>query len=77
MLMVKLLLLLLTIVSCCCCRHAAACIQVMESWAAILRGVRPNAFKIDLEDIRVFALSETQGLVTCVEVMDADDSRGR
>lgn len=59
----------------------SACIAgrelVMESWAAILRGVRPNAFKIGLEDVRVFALSDSQGLVTCLEVMDADDSRGR
>eukprot|EP00878_Enallax_costatus_P010002 GHUV01010440.1.p1 GENE.GHUV01010440.1~~GHUV01010440.1.p1 ORF type:complete len:214 (+),score=29.90 GHUV01010440.1:172-813(+) len=59
----------------------AACIAgrdlVLESWASILRGIRPGAFKIELEDVRVFALSETQGLVTCVEVMDADDSRGR
>lgn len=49
----------------------------MESWASILRGVRPNAFKITLEDVRVFALSETTGLVTCVEVVEADDSKGR
>jgi hypothetical protein len=52
-------------------------LQVMESWASILRGVRPNAFKITLEDVRVFALSETTGLVTCVEVVEADDSKGR
>lgn len=49
----------------------------MESWAAILKSIRPNAFKISLEDVRVAALSDTTGLVTCVEVMDADDSRGR
>lgn len=49
----------------------------MESWASILRGVRPNAFKITLEEVRVFALSETTGLVTCVEVVEADDSKGR
>lgn len=63
------------------CAHKAAahfaCPQVMESWASILRGVRPNAFKITLEDVRVFALSETTGLVTCVEVVEADDSKGR
>lgn len=52
-------------------------VQVLESWAAILRGVRPNAFKITLEDVRVCALSETTGLVTCVEVVEADDSKGR
>lgn len=54
-----------------------ALLQVLESWASILRGVRPNAFKITLEDVRVFALSETTGLVTCVEVVEADDSKGR
>lgn len=52
-------------------------LQVMESWQSILRGVRPNAFKITLEDVRVFALSETTGLVTCVEIVEADDSKGR
>lgn len=60
---------------------ASACISgralVLDSWASILRGVRPNAFKITLEDVRVFALSETTGLVTCVEVVEADDSKGR
>lgn len=49
----------------------------MESWASILRGVRPGAFQIGLEDVRVFALSDVTGLVTCVEVVEADDSRGR
>jgi hypothetical protein len=58
--------------ACCLCL-----LQVLESWAAILRGVRPNAFKISLEDVRVFALSKTTGLVTCVEVVEADDSKGR
>jgi len=52
-------------------------VQVIESWATILKGVRPNAFKISLEDVRVFALSETTGLVTCVEVVEADESKGR
>jgi hypothetical protein len=50
---------------------------VIESWRTILRGVRPNAFKLSLEGVRVFALSETHGLVTCVEVIDADESTGR
>jgi hypothetical protein len=48
----------------------------MDSWAAILKGIRPNAFKIHVEDVRVFALSDSHGLVTCVEAMDADDARG-
>eukprot|EP00775_Hariotina_reticulata_P003420 gene3420-3693_t len=42
---------------------------VMESWATILKGIRPNAFKISVEDVRVFALSDTHGLVTCVEIL--------
>ncbi len=54
---------------------AFAC-QVMESWASILRGVRPGAFKIAVEDVRIWA-SDSAGFVTCVEVIDADDSQGR
>ena len=48
----------------------------MESWKSILSNIRPRAFKIDLEDVRVDA-TETTGFVTCVEIMDADDSKGR
>ncbi|GLI68139.1 hypothetical protein VaNZ11_012475 [Volvox africanus] len=58
----------------------ASCIagraQVMDSWRAILRNVRPGAFKVKLEDVRVFA-REDMGFVTCVEIIDADDSEGR
>ncbi|KXZ56093.1 hypothetical protein GPECTOR_2g975 [Gonium pectorale] len=58
----------------------ASCIagreQVMESWRAILRNVRPGAFKVRLEDVRVHA-REDFGFVTCVEIIDADDSTGR
>ncbi|PNH08063.1 Eukaryotic translation initiation factor 2A [Tetrabaena socialis] len=50
--------------------------QVMESWRTVLRGVRPGAFKVKLEDVRVYA-REDAGFVTCVEVIDADDSTGR
>ena len=50
--------------------------QVMESWRVILKNVRPNAFKVTLEDVRVYA-NATSGFVTCVEVIDADDSVGR
>lgn len=50
--------------------------HVMESWRATLRGVRPNAFRITVNDVRVFA-SESHGWVTCTEVVEADDSRGR
>lgn len=49
---------------------------VMESWRSILAGVRPRAFRIDLEDVRIFA-TDAYGYVTCVEIVDADDSAGR
>eukprot|EP00197_Chlamydomonas_leiostraca_P011393 CAMPEP_0202867756 /NCGR_PEP_ID=MMETSP1391-20130828/9606_1 /ASSEMBLY_ACC=CAM_ASM_000867 /TAXON_ID=1034604 /ORGANISM="Chlamydomonas leiostraca, Strain SAG 11-49" /LENGTH=211 /DNA_ID=CAMNT_0049547819 /DNA_START=20 /DNA_END=655 /DNA_ORIENTATION=+ len=58
----------------------ASCIAgreaVMDSWKAVLKNIRPRAFRISLEDVRVYA-SDGQGYVTCVEVMDADDSKGR
>lgn len=50
--------------------------QVMESWRSILRGVRPGAFQITVEDVRVFA-TDASGFVTCTEVVEADDSQGR
>ena len=50
--------------------------QVMESWRAILGHVRPRAFKISLEDVRVFASGEA-GFVTCMEIIDNDDNDGR
>ncbi|KAG2430015.1 hypothetical protein HYH02_013843 [Chlamydomonas schloesseri] len=50
--------------------------QVMDSWRAIMRNVRPGAFKVALEDVRVYA-REDFGYVTCVEIIDADDSAGR
>lgn len=49
---------------------------VMESWRKVLKNVRPRAFKIELEDVRVYA-SEDSAYVTCVELVDADDSQGR
>lgn len=40
--------------------------------------MRPRAFRLSLEDVRVFAPSaEGVAYVTCVEVIDADDSQGR
>jgi translation initiation factor 2A len=48
----------------------------MESWKKVLKNVRPRAFNIILEDVRIYA-TETYGYVTCVEVIDADDSKGR
>ncbi|GAX83475.1 hypothetical protein CEUSTIGMA_g10900.t1 [Chlamydomonas eustigma] len=49
---------------------------VMESWKTILAGVRPRAFRIELEGVRIHA-TESYGFVTCVEIVDADDSAGR
>lgn len=44
----------------------------------VLKNVRPRAFRLSLEDVRVFAPSaEGVAYVTCVEVIDADDSQGR
>jgi translation initiation factor 2A len=45
----------------------------MESWNIVLSGAN---FDILLKDVRVHA-SENQGWVTCLEVMDGEDSRGR
>lgn len=49
---------------------------VMESWKAVLSGVRPRAFRIRVEDVRV-AAGDTQGFVTCTEHVETDDARGR
>ncbi|BDA49821.1 probable f-box protein SKIP8 at C-terminar half [Coccomyxa sp. Obi] len=60
-----------------CIHPAAACIasrkNVMESWRMILRGA---PMSISLEDVRIF-VSDSMAFVTCIEVMDAGDSRGR
>ncbi|EIE18660.1 hypothetical protein COCSUDRAFT_59969 [Coccomyxa subellipsoidea C-169] len=60
-----------------CIHPAAACIagrqNVMESWRVILRGA---PMTISLEDVRVYA-GDAAAYVTCIEVMDAGDSRGR
>jgi hypothetical protein len=61
---------------CGCSGTAPRILQVMESWRAILCNVRPGAFKVKLEDVRVFA-REDMGFVTCVEIINADDSMGR
>lgn len=47
--------------------------QVMESWRIVLAG---SSLDIMLQDVRVHA-SESYGMVTCLEVMDGEDSRGR
>ena len=49
---------------------------VMDSWKAILSGVRPRAFKIELEDVRIYA-TDGFGYVTCTEIVNADDAAGR
>lgn len=46
--------------------------QVLESWRVVLRG----EFQIKLEDVRVHATQDT-GYVTCVEVMNAGNAKGR
>jgi ketosteroid isomerase-like protein len=50
---------------------------VDASWRAILAGVRPGAFRISAEDVRVVIAGDDVGVVTCVEVVEADDGRGR
>ncbi len=47
--------------------------QVMESWRLILGAARMT---ITLEDVRVH-VAEDMAFVTCIEVVDAGDSRGR
>lgn len=47
--------------------------QVMESWRLILGAAQMT---ITLEDVRVHA-GEDVAFVTCIEVVDAGDSRGR
>jgi len=50
---------------------------VDASWRAILSGVRPGAFRISAEDVRVVIAGGGVGVVSCVEVVEADDGRGR
>ena len=52
---------------------AILCLQVLESWRVILRGMPMD---ISLEDVRVCA-RDGAAFVTCVEIMEAGDSRGR
>ncbi|CAL5220593.1 g2633 [Coccomyxa viridis] len=60
-----------------CIHPAAGCIagrdNVLESWRVILRGMPMD---ISLEDVRVCA-RDGAAFVTCVEIMEAGDSRGR
>jgi len=60
-----------------CIHPLAGCIagreDVLKSWQMILSGGRLN---IALEDVRVYA-TDAMGYVTAVEVVDAEDSKGR
>lgn len=60
-----------------CIHPMAECIagreDVLKSWQLILSGGR---LSITLEDVRVYA-TDTTGYVTAVEVVDAEDSKGR
>ena len=47
--------------------------QVKESWRLILRG---RGMSIEVQDVRVYAGSAL-AYVTCVEVMESGDARGR
>ena len=49
-------------------------LQVLESWRLISRGSR--GIKISLEDVRIYA-GDTDAFLTCVEVIDAANERGR
>jgi 2'-5' RNA ligase len=54
-----------------------ACLtQVMDSWRNGLANIRPKAFQIDLEDVRIFA-ADNHAYVTCVEIINADENKGR
>ncbi|KAI3433936.1 hypothetical protein D9Q98_003738 [Chlorella vulgaris] len=60
-----------------CIHPLCACIAgrtaVMEGWKAILGSSR---MKIEIEDVRIFA-SDTQAFVTCLEITESGESRGR
>ena len=53
--------------------HGGAPAQVLESWQLVLRG---QPMDINVEDVRVYAL-DGAAFVTCTEVMEAGNSRGR
>ncbi|CAK0783492.1 hypothetical protein CVIRNUC_006691 [Coccomyxa viridis] len=60
-----------------CIHPAAGCIagreNVLESWQLVLRG---QPMDINVEDVRVYA-RDGAAFVTCTEVMEAGNSRGR
>ncbi|WPT15520.1 F-box protein SKIP8 [Picochlorum sp. SENEW3] len=61
-----------------CIHPAAECIagreDVLASWKLILAS--SQRMDIELEDVRIYA-TDTQGIVTVVEVVDTEESRGR
>lgn len=61
-----------------CIHPAAECIagreDVLASWKLILGS--SQRMDIELEDVRIYA-TDTQGIVTVVEVVDTEESRGR
>jgi len=60
-----------------CVHPGSACIagrtSVLESWKLVLGTGRMS---ISTQDVRIFA-TESEGFVTCVEVLDAGDSQGK
>jgi translation initiation factor 2A len=50
--------------------------DVMESWKVVLAGAKRGLLTVSISDIRTVA-SDTQALITCVETVEAGDSRGR
>ena len=54
-------------------RHKCVLAQVLESWQLVLRG---QPMDINVEDVRVYA-RDGAAFVTCTEVMEAGNSRGR
>ena len=50
--------------------------DVLESWSMVMNGLRKGLLEINLENKMTYA-TDTNAYVTCVEVIDAGDSRGR
>lgn len=48
----------------------------MDSWKVVLAGAKRGMLKVSISDVRTVA-SDTQAFVTCLETVDAGDSRGR
>jgi ketosteroid isomerase-like protein len=48
----------------------------MAGWQVILKSARPGTVKIEVSDVRT-AVSAGQAFVTCLELLDSQDNRGR